>query len=258
MSPQIGSTRIGRPRREAETVSDASPRAQILDAAAALFAEKGFAATTTRAIAARVGIRQASLYYHFAGKDELLIELLTSSVRPSLQVVHRLEAMVPARATAAAALHALAVVDVETLLQTPHNIGTLYLLPEVADPRYDAFRRERHELQRTYGRLGRATASAQVTATVSEDRLGAILIQLAELVIQLRRLGETEETDAETIAATCLRACGLDDLAIQAASRDSATLLAGLPRRDHQPSSAGHAGTLHNTRGSDHPLITRG
>jgi AcrR family transcriptional regulator len=75
--------RVGRPRAVPDAGSPLSPREQILDAAAALFAEHGLSGTSTRAIAERVGIRQASLYYHFAGKDDLLVELLTRSVRPA-------------------------------------------------------------------------------------------------------------------------------------------------------------------------------
>lgn len=221
--------RVGRPRSVPATDSEASPREQILDAAAALFAENGFTATSTRSIAERVGIRQASLYYHFAGKDELLIELLTTSVRPSLDVVRRLESLVPEVASAAGALYALAVVDVGTLIRTPHNIGTLYLLPELRSERYDAFHTERRELQETYGRLGTAAAADEVATTIGAERLGAILIQLAELVIQLRRSGETEATDADAIAATCLRACGLDAAAIESARREAGALLTAVP-----------------------------
>jgi GntR family transcriptional regulator of vanillate catabolism len=47
----------------------------VLDAAAALFAEKGFSETTTRAIAARLNIHQASLYYHISTKAELLYRI---------------------------------------------------------------------------------------------------------------------------------------------------------------------------------------
>ncbi len=133
------SGRVGRPRLIDDSDSDLSPREQILEVAAELFSENGFDATSTRAIAERVGIRQASLYYHFAGKDEILIELLTTSVRPSMDFVRQLEAQVPAGATPAGALYALAVIDVETLIRTPHNIGTLYLLPEVQHERYDGF-----------------------------------------------------------------------------------------------------------------------
>ena len=47
----------------------------ILEAAAALFCEKGFSETTTREIAARLNIHQASLYYHISGKEELLYRI---------------------------------------------------------------------------------------------------------------------------------------------------------------------------------------
>src|ERR1700752_4646273 len=57
------------------TPSDRSTPERVLDTAAALFWEKGYAATTTREIAAAVGIQQASLYYHVASKEGLLYQL---------------------------------------------------------------------------------------------------------------------------------------------------------------------------------------
>ena len=147
MSQDDKPARVGRPRAVPGAGSTLSPREQILDAAAALFAEHGLSGTSTRLIAERVGIRQASLYYHFAGKDDLLVELLTRSVRPSLDVVRGIEEAVPDRASAAGALHALVMADFRTLADTPHNIGTLYLLPEVQGERYDGFRTQRRELQ---------------------------------------------------------------------------------------------------------------
>lgn len=223
--------RPGRPRK-VQPDSELSPRAQILDAAAALFSELGISATSTRAIADRVGIRQASLYYHFSGKDEILIELLTTSVRPSLRFVQRLEAMVPNAATPAGALFALARVDVQTLELTPHNIGTLYLLPEVQHEKYAPFRYERYELRDSYGRLGAQAASTEVLATVTPGILGAILIQLAEVVIQLRR--QRLPVAADAIASSCLRAVGLTGPAISAARAESDRLLviAGDPAAD--------------------------
>jgi len=45
---------------------------KVLDAAAAVFAEKGYHGTTTKNIADKIGIRQASLYYYASSKEELL------------------------------------------------------------------------------------------------------------------------------------------------------------------------------------------
>jgi AcrR family transcriptional regulator len=49
---------------------------RILDTAAHLFHERGYKSITMRDIAAEVGIRQPSLYYHFPqGKEELFVEV---------------------------------------------------------------------------------------------------------------------------------------------------------------------------------------
>ncbi|RFA20853.1 TetR/AcrR family transcriptional regulator [Subtercola boreus] len=205
-------SRAGRPRANADAPDGTlTAREQILDAAAALFAESGFSGASTRAIADRVGIRQQSLYYHFAGKDDILAELLSGSVRPSIEFVDGIEALVPERISPAGALFALASTDARTLRRTPHNIGTLYLLPEIQDARYDDFRNERVRLQASYGRLGAAAAHPDVIATLSEHRIGSLLIQLVELVIQLRRdtTDAAAEDDDATIASSCLRVLGL-------------------------------------------------
>ncbi len=47
-------------------------RQRLLDAAEALFAERGFADTSLRAITARAKANLAAVHYHFGSKDELL------------------------------------------------------------------------------------------------------------------------------------------------------------------------------------------
>jgi AcrR family transcriptional regulator len=49
-----------------------SRKEQIVDRAAKLFKQKGFAATSMRDLAAELGIEAASIYYHFKSKEELL------------------------------------------------------------------------------------------------------------------------------------------------------------------------------------------
>lgn len=63
-------------RRKAETGSEPNRRAELLRAAARLFVDKGFAATTTRDIAEAVGMRSGSPFYHFRSKQELLKEAM--------------------------------------------------------------------------------------------------------------------------------------------------------------------------------------
>ncbi len=241
--------RAGRPRLRPASNAGVAPRAEILDAAADLFARQGLAATTTRQIADRVGIRQASLYYYFSGKDEILLELLTQSVRPSLRVAATLEAR--CHDDPAAGLYALALIDVRTLTQAPHNIATLYLLPEVQGEEFASFHAERAELQATYGRLGRAAAMlaglAGLAGTAApggspgspggspgEELTATLIMQLVESVIQLRRLGELRDGYADEIAAACLRLVGLGAAAVAQARAAAEALLAAGP-----PPSAG-------------------
>jgi AcrR family transcriptional regulator len=53
----------------------ARPR-ELLDAALAVFVEKGFAAARAEDIAARAGVSKATLYLYFRSKDDLLKALI--------------------------------------------------------------------------------------------------------------------------------------------------------------------------------------
>lgn len=216
--------RAGRPRLRPASDAQVAPREEILDAAAALFVGQGLAATTTRQIAERVGIRQASLYYYFAGKDDILLELLTQSVRPSLRVAAELESR--CRDDPAAGLYALVLIDVRTLAQASHNIASLYLVPEVQGAEFESFRAERAQLQAAYGRLALAAAGHDTARQGMDEMLTATLIMaLVESVIQLRRAGELRSCHGHQIAAACLRLAGLQPGAI-ARARAAADLLA--------------------------------
>ena len=68
-----------RPRRKGEQT-----RERILDAAEALFAERGFDGTTLRDVASRVGVRNPSLYNHFDSKESLYAAVLERDIGPLL------------------------------------------------------------------------------------------------------------------------------------------------------------------------------
>ena len=53
-----------------------STRERILDAAANLMWERGYASTSPQAIQKRAGVGQSSMYHHFAGKSSLAAESL--------------------------------------------------------------------------------------------------------------------------------------------------------------------------------------
>lgn len=55
-------------------------RSGILNAAAKLFREKGYAGVSLRSIASEAGIKAASIYYHFSSKDAVVIEILDAGI----------------------------------------------------------------------------------------------------------------------------------------------------------------------------------
>jgi AcrR family transcriptional regulator len=56
-------------------------RQRILNAAERLFAERGYDATSVRAIVAKAHVNQAAINYHFGGKDGLYREVLHEAFR---------------------------------------------------------------------------------------------------------------------------------------------------------------------------------
>jgi AcrR family transcriptional regulator len=67
-------------------------RRQILQAALDLFSAKGYAETSLREIAEKVGISKPALYYHFDSKDDLLVEIITPIKEAMDDLLDRAEA----------------------------------------------------------------------------------------------------------------------------------------------------------------------
>jgi AcrR family transcriptional regulator len=220
-------SRPGRPRHVPDS-GTASPREQILEAAAKLFVSQGFAATSTREIADQVGIRQASLYYHFAGKDEILVELLRTTVRPTTDKVEKIRNQVPPLSVETA-LYLLVLVDVRTLADVPHNVGMLYLLPDVTKEEvYVDFREEHDKLVEAYADLASRVATETVLSTIGLKQLGNMLIQQVEGVINMRTEDPVRRIscpEAWAIAASCLRICGVSEDKIIAANEVAVDML---------------------------------
>jgi AcrR family transcriptional regulator len=102
---------------------------EIIDAAAAVFAEKGYHGSSTKDIADRLGIRQGSLYYYFESKESALEEVCQIGVEGFVQ---RLEAIL-----------ARDISPEEMLRAAVHN----HLAPLEDRPNYvRVFQHQRHEL----------------------------------------------------------------------------------------------------------------
>lgn len=63
---------------------------EVLGVAATVFAEKGYAGASTRDIAERLGVRQASLYYYFQSKEAALATICELGVKDFIGNLHNI------------------------------------------------------------------------------------------------------------------------------------------------------------------------
>ncbi|MFG2427274.1 TetR/AcrR family transcriptional regulator [Streptomyces sp. NPDC048590] len=200
--------RVGRPRAEERPDSGLTPREELLAAAAELFTTRGYGATTTRAVAERAGMRQASMYHYVGGKEQLLCELLESTVTPSLTFARAL--LAEEGAPAAERLWRLCRSDVTLLCGGTHNLGALYLLPEVQGERFAGFHRVRAELKSAYALLVAATEEGKALDGAELALRTDLVFGLIEGVILIHRSDPHRPADAfaEATADAALRVAG--------------------------------------------------
>jgi AcrR family transcriptional regulator len=98
----------GRPRKTIDERDDGNRRVELVNAAARLFRRKGFEATSTRDIAAAVGMHSGSPFYHFKSKGALLHAVMDEGMRTAIaRQAAALQASAPAATDAAALLGVL-------------------------------------------------------------------------------------------------------------------------------------------------------
>jgi TetR/AcrR family transcriptional regulator, cholesterol catabolism regulator len=74
----------GRPRKTEQERDDGNRRRELIRSAARLFRRKGFHATSTRDIAAAVGMQSGSPFYHFESKTALLAAVMEEGMRTAI------------------------------------------------------------------------------------------------------------------------------------------------------------------------------
>ena len=106
----------GRPRKPPEAQDEGNRRQALLHGAARLFRQHGFAATTTRDIAAAADMRSGSPFYHFENKAALLFAVMEQGMRAALQRQAEALQAEPAGAAPAARLRTLVRAHFDVLL----------------------------------------------------------------------------------------------------------------------------------------------
>jgi AcrR family transcriptional regulator len=117
-------------------------REGILEAAARIFGEKGYHATSMSDIAEAVNLQKASLYYHFDSKQEILISLLDHALD---LINHRLESVLAQPLTPEEKLRQVMVTYLETIAENQDLSAVLLLELRSLDPELKARHASRRE-----------------------------------------------------------------------------------------------------------------
>ena len=96
VAPEATRRARGRPRKTLDERDDGNRRQALLQAAARLFRQQGFAGTSTRDIAAAAGMQAGSPFYHFENKQALLGGVMLEGMQRAVE--HQRQALAQADA----------------------------------------------------------------------------------------------------------------------------------------------------------------
>lgn len=177
---------------------------RILDAAEALFAERGFEAASLREIARAAGIRQPGLYNYFESKEALYSAVLDRALAPLSDAIDRFLLR-----AAPDELHStLAGVMTDLLLEHP-KISALFQRALQGDPGTLGNRLIKDWLDRLFGQAITGIQGGQAGESASQSKIDLVLQSIAMFNITTgfflsQRIFETlvggNVTDPEVVA----------------------------------------------------------
>ncbi|OBF69622.1 TetR family transcriptional regulator [Mycobacterium sp. 852002-51971_SCH5477799-a] len=71
-------------KRPTKSGADVGARTKLIEATARIMREEGYAAATSRRVAAEAGVKQALVYYYFLTMDDLFVEVLRAGAETAL------------------------------------------------------------------------------------------------------------------------------------------------------------------------------
>ena len=141
---------------------------QVLDEAARVFAQRGFAAASVREIVQPVGMLPGSLYYHFPTKDDLLVAVYQEGVR---RILANVDGAIAGLADPWERLEAACVAHLQSILnQTNYSQVVIRIRPGDAGPVEEKLTALRNSYEQRFSEL-MAEIPAIETASRSDLRL---------------------------------------------------------------------------------------
>jgi AcrR family transcriptional regulator len=164
--------RRGRPRLTSAATAGGDPVEDILRAAGRLFGERGVAATTMTELARAVGLRQSSLYYYFARKEEVVAALVARANVVPLELVARIDGE---GGSAPARLYRFVRADTVALCDLPFDINEIHRIAARDRAGFATYWQERRTLERRLTRIVRTGVQDQSLRPV-DPRLAALTV----------------------------------------------------------------------------------
>ncbi len=170
---------------------EGASRRHVLDCAARLFSEKGYAAVSLRGIADESGMKAGSLYYHFSSKDEIVLEVLDAGVRRVHEAVERAVGALPTEGPVVEAIGAAIEAHLRALHEagdyTSANIRIFGQLPQAVR---NSHRAARHAYDLLWtGLLGRGVRAGELRGDLDVARLSAFLLGAMNASLEWYRPG---------------------------------------------------------------------
>lgn len=136
---------------------------QVLDEAARVFAQRGFAAASVREIVQPIGMLPGSLYYHFPTKDDLLVAVYKEGVR---RILANVDAAIAGLQDPWARLEAACIAHLQSILnQTDYSQVVIRIRPGDAGPVEGMLTALRNSYEQRFTEL-----MADIPATASAHR----------------------------------------------------------------------------------------
>jgi AcrR family transcriptional regulator len=140
------------PRTTKKASADGVPdvrKEAIYTVARNLFCKRGFAETSMQDIASELGLQRGSLYHHIESKEELLLDILESSLNEMFEAVERI---LNSRNSASEKLRLYLMVSLETMARRQQEmliwISEIRRMPEVLAPLVNRVKRADSNLMR--------------------------------------------------------------------------------------------------------------
>lgn len=183
-----------------------STRDRILTAASRLFGERGYDGTSTRQIADAVGIKQPSLFHHFASKQAIMEALLDLTYAAPAAVAERL-----ARGAGPAATRLGEYIrwDVDYTLGLPYDLSAAVAGDVLEQAAFERFRQDRDRLHAARQRMIEQGIESGEFVLIDPAYAQQLVAAVALQTIRLR-LGGPEDAAAFVLRGLGHAAAGRD------------------------------------------------